>query len=141
MHVSCRMGIFVRAATSATDSPLPSRACRNRRPTPMPVSSRHHARRRQLLQAGEESSRKPGAKSRRLASAGRGCSRDTLKTPMPRTLLTSDHGFAMPPEWSPHAATWMGWPCDDDLWIGELEPVRREFADLVRAVAAFEPVE
>ena len=60
---------------------------------------------------------------------------------MPRTLLTSDHGFAMPAEWSPHAATWMGWPCDDELWIGELEPVRREFAELVRAVAAFEPVE
>ena len=60
---------------------------------------------------------------------------------MARTLLSSNHGFAMPPEWSPHAATWMGWPCDDDLWIGELEPVRREFADLVRAVAAFEPVE
>jgi agmatine deiminase len=60
---------------------------------------------------------------------------------MARTLLSSNHGFAMPPEWNPHAATWMGWPSDDDLWIGELEPVRREFADLVRAVAAFEPVE
>jgi agmatine deiminase len=60
---------------------------------------------------------------------------------MSRTLLTSVHGFAMPPEWSPHAATWMAWPSDDDLWLGELEPVRREFGDLVRAVAAFEPVE
>ena len=60
---------------------------------------------------------------------------------MPRTLLTSDHGFAMPAEWSPHAATWMAWPCDDELWLGELEPVRREFAELVRAIAAFEPVE
>jgi agmatine deiminase len=47
----------------------------------------------------------------------------------------------MPPEWSPHAATWMGWPCDDELWIGELEPVRREFTELVRTIAAFEPVE
>lgn len=46
----------------------------------------------------------------------------------------------MPPEWAPHAATWMAWPCDDDLWLGELEPVRREFADLVRAIAASEPV-
>jgi agmatine deiminase len=60
---------------------------------------------------------------------------------MPRTLLTSDHGFAMPAEWNPHAATWMGWPCDDELWVGELEPVRREFADLVRIIAAYEPVE
>jgi agmatine deiminase len=60
---------------------------------------------------------------------------------MPRTLLTSDHGFVMPAEWSPHAATWMGWPCDDELWIGELEPVRREFTELVRTIAAYEPVE
>jgi agmatine deiminase len=60
---------------------------------------------------------------------------------MPRTLLTSDHGFAMPAEWSPHAATWMGWPCDDELWMGELEPVRREFAELVRTIASSEPVE
>ena len=60
---------------------------------------------------------------------------------MPRTLLASDHGFAMPAEWSPHAATWMGWPCDDELWVGELEPVRREFAELVRTIAAYEPVE
>ena len=60
---------------------------------------------------------------------------------MSRTLLTSQHGFAMPAEWTPHVATWMAWPCDDELWVGELEPVRREFAELVRAVASFEPVE
>jgi agmatine deiminase len=60
---------------------------------------------------------------------------------MSRTLLTSHHGFAMPAEWTLHVATWMAWPCGDDLWMGELEPVRREFADLVRAVASFEPVE
>ena len=47
----------------------------------------------------------------------------------------------MPAEWTPHVATWMAWPCDDELWVGELEPVRREFAELVRAVASFEPVE
>lgn len=60
---------------------------------------------------------------------------------MSRTLLTSDHGFAMPAEWSPHAATWMAWPADDELWLGELAPVRLEFAGLVRAIAAGEPVE
>jgi agmatine deiminase len=60
---------------------------------------------------------------------------------MSRTLLTSQYGFAMPAEWTPHVATWMAWPCDDELWVGELEPVRREFAELVRAVASFEPVE
>jgi agmatine deiminase len=34
----------------------------------------------------------------------------------------------------------MAWPCNDDLWIGELEPVRREFAAFVNAIAAHEPV-
>ena len=47
----------------------------------------------------------------------------------------------MPAEWTPHACTWMAWPCDDDLWVGELEPVRREFAALIRAIAAREPVQ
>ena len=46
----------------------------------------------------------------------------------------------MPAEWAPHACTWMAWPCDDDLWIGELEPVRREFTGFIRAIATHEPV-
>jgi agmatine deiminase len=49
-------------------------------------------------------------------------------------------GFSMPGEWHPHAATWMAWPHDDEQWIGMLEPVRREFAALVEAIAAREPV-
>ncbi|MFK7601189.1 agmatine/peptidylarginine deiminase [Deinococcus sp. SM5_A1] len=55
---------------------------------------------------------------------------------MPRSL-----GFAMPPEWEPHAATWMSWPADDELWFGHLEAVRAEFAELVRTIARFEPVQ
>jgi agmatine deiminase len=47
----------------------------------------------------------------------------------------------MPAEWQPHAATWMAWPHDDEQWIGMLEPVRQEFAELVRAVARDEMVE
>ena len=47
----------------------------------------------------------------------------------------------MPAEWVPHACTWMAWPCDDDLWVGELEPVRREFGAFIRAIAAHEPVQ
>ena len=46
----------------------------------------------------------------------------------------------MPPEWSTHAATWMAWPHDDDQWVGMLEPVRREFAAFVEAIAEREPV-
>ena len=51
-----------------------------------------------------------------------------------------DLGFAMPAEWEPHAATWMSWPADDDLWFGHLAGVRGEFAELVRTIARFEPV-
>ena len=49
-------------------------------------------------------------------------------------------GLAMPPEWAPHAATWTSWPFDDELWVGHLDGVRREFADLVATIARFEPV-
>jgi agmatine deiminase len=62
-------------------------------------------------------------------------------TGMSRTLLASDHGFAMPPEWHPHAATWTAWPADDELWLGELEPVRRDFTAFIRTIAEHEPVE
>ena len=52
----------------------------------------------------------------------------------------SARGFVMPPEWAPHAATWMSWPADDDLWFGHLAGVREEYAELVRTIARFEPV-
>jgi len=50
-------------------------------------------------------------------------------------------GFRMPAEWAPHASTWTAWPHDDGQWIGMLEPVRREFAALVAAIAGSEPVD
>jgi agmatine deiminase len=46
----------------------------------------------------------------------------------------------MPAEWAPHAGVWTAWPSDDDLWIGQLEPTRQDFAGLVRTLARFEPV-
>lgn len=58
-----------------------------------------------------------------------------LPTPTPREL-----GFAMPPKWLPHAATWTSWPFDDALWEGMLDAVRGEFAALVATIARFEPV-
>lgn len=47
----------------------------------------------------------------------------------------------MPAEWTRHAATWMAWPHDDEQWVGMLQPVRREFAALVEAIAVHEPVQ
>ena len=57
------------------------------------------------------------------------------KTESPAAL-----GFAMPAEWTPHAATWMSFPFGDDLWEGHLEGVREEFARLIATVARFESV-
>ncbi|WP_291426568.1 agmatine deiminase family protein [Deinococcus sp.] len=59
----------------------------------------------------------------------------TPTDPTPRAL-----GFVMPAEWQPHAATWMSWPADDDLWFGHLAGVRGEFTQLVGTIARFEPV-
>jgi len=54
-------------------------------------------------------------------------------------LTPRELGFAMPPEWAPHAATWVSWPFDDDLWEGRLEGVRDDVAGLVATVLRFEP--
>ncbi|UBV42488.1 agmatine deiminase family protein [Deinococcus taeanensis] len=59
----------------------------------------------------------------------------------PADATPCDLGFVMPPEWAEHAATWMSWPADDDLWFGHLDAVRAEFAGLVRTIARFEPVQ
>jgi agmatine deiminase len=50
-------------------------------------------------------------------------------------------GFAMPAEWERHSATWMAWPCDDQLWFGQLAAVRQEFAALITAIAQDERLE
>jgi agmatine deiminase len=47
----------------------------------------------------------------------------------------------MPAEWAPHASTWLAWPHDDEQWIGMLEPVRREFAPFVDAIARDDSVD
>ncbi len=52
----------------------------------------------------------------------------------------ASNGYRFPPEWAPHAATWLSWPFDDALWEGYLEPVRQDFAGLVAIIARYEPV-
>ncbi|MEU5218240.1 agmatine deiminase family protein [Streptomyces sp. NPDC020807] len=48
--------------------------------------------------------------------------------------------FRMPAEWSAHEGTLMAWPVREDLWAGVLDDVKEEYANVARAVAAFEPV-
>ena len=58
-----------------------------------------------------------------------------------RTTQTPNaRGFYFPAEWTPHAATLMGWPFDDDYWEGYLELARADFERLVATIARFEPV-
>lgn len=51
-------------------------------------------------------------------------------------------GFSMPPEWSPHEATWLSWPVDDPRhWGGaKREIIRSKFAEIAAAISRFEPV-
>ena len=51
-----------------------------------------------------------------------------------------DDGFAMPPEWAPHARCWMQWPCREPLFGKHLAAAREAYADVARAIAEFEPV-
>ncbi|MFE1949888.1 agmatine/peptidylarginine deiminase [Streptomyces sp. NPDC059524] len=48
--------------------------------------------------------------------------------------------FRMPAEWSEHERCLMAWPVREDLWGSVLDDVKEEYANVARAIAAFEPV-
>ncbi|MFI9291299.1 agmatine deiminase family protein [Streptomyces gardneri] len=48
--------------------------------------------------------------------------------------------FRMPAEWSAHEGCLMAWPVREDLWSSVLDDVKEEYANVARAIAAFEPV-
>ena len=48
--------------------------------------------------------------------------------------------WGLPPEWAPHARTWMAWPQRPATWRGRMAAAREVHAKLARALAAFEPV-
>ena len=47
----------------------------------------------------------------------------------------------MPAEWEPHRATWIAWPHNRSDWPGRIEAVRWCYVEIVRRLAAVEPVE
>ena len=49
-------------------------------------------------------------------------------------------GYRWPAEWEPHAATWIAWPHNVDTWPGRFAQVPLRFAELIRALAQYEPV-
>jgi agmatine deiminase len=46
----------------------------------------------------------------------------------------------MPPETAPHERTLISWPCRRELWGSALNDAKREYADVAKALAAFEAV-
>ncbi len=47
----------------------------------------------------------------------------------------SELGFAMPAEWEPHEATWLGWPHHPTDWPGKLDTIRWVYGEIVRKIA------
>jgi agmatine deiminase len=51
------------------------------------------------------------------------------------------HGYRMPAEWEPHAATWLSWPHYQGDWPGKFEPIPWVYAEILRNLARHERVE
>jgi agmatine deiminase len=49
-------------------------------------------------------------------------------------------GFAMPAEWAPHEATWLGWPHNATDWPDKLDTIRWVYGEMVRKIAPGEIV-
>lgn len=61
---------------------------------------------------------------------------DDTQTPKPAAL-----GYRMPPEWAPHAATWLSWPHNLETWsVDQLEAAEQVLAEAVRALRTGEDV-
>ena len=60
------------------------------------------------------------------------------------TILTgtpAEHGYTFPPEWTPHAATWLSWPRPEGIsFPGFYHRSIHDVARVVDAVGTFEPV-
>src|SRR5687768_1575908 len=60
--------------------------------------------------------------------------------PMNEAAAPAKLGYRWPAEWERHASTWLSWPRNEKTWPGKFEPVPAEFAQFVRTLARFEPV-
>lgn len=59
---------------------------------------------------------------------------------MARTTSPRSDGLSMPARWTPHARTFVSWPARLGIWGSHLDEAKREYATVVRAISAFEPV-
>jgi agmatine deiminase len=60
--------------------------------------------------------------------------------PTPDSLLPAAAGYRWPAEWEPQASVWLSWPRNPATWPDHFEPVPAEFAQFVRLLAEYEPV-
>lgn len=58
----------------------------------------------------------------------------------PPEATPAQSGYAMPAEWEPHAATWLGWPHNPTDWPGKLDTIRWAYGEIVRKIAPGERV-
>ena len=61
----------------------------------------------------------------------------------PKRAMTGtprSHGYRMPAEWEPHAATWIAWPRNPNDWPGKYQPIPWVYAEVVRHLARVERV-
>lgn len=49
--------------------------------------------------------------------------------------------LAMPPEWAPHAATWIAWPQNPEDWPGKFQPIPWVYCEIVRHLSCVEDVQ
>jgi len=62
----------------------------------------------------------------------------TNKNPVPAP--PADLGYAMPAEWEPHAATWLGWPHNASDWPGKFGLIPWVYGEMVRKISAGENI-
>lgn len=71
-----------------------------------------------------------------IAAAAHGKSKAKLAAGTPAA-----HGYSFPPEWAPHAATWLSWPRPEGIsFPGFYHRSIRDVARVVDAISTFEPV-
>lgn len=64
-----------------------------------------------------------------------------IESSPPREPTPRELGYRWPAEWEPHRATWLVWPHNPHTWPGRFEEARLQYAQFVRVIAQFEPVE
>jgi agmatine deiminase len=57
----------------------------------------------------------------------------------PGRATPREDGFRMPAEWEPHQCCFLAWPARESLWGGVFEQAKRDYAEVARTIAAFEP--